>query len=209
MKTFVYDFNNLGIIYVSTVQYPLLNWELHILKSCILDISIGRIHDNAPLYKELNNDTITKNFYAVGTGGVVIGDMNEVNSLYLSKQAKIKLIMPLIKLLASRIYTRSINQIYPFAVPIDDTICFEVLNSDPTTNYYSPGIIEYASCLDITPRQAYQELKLEYETIHSIKMRSFAMTKKYQALIREVSTEEQAAQLHAEIEQKLFKDTFI
>lgn len=209
MKTFVYDLNNLGILFVSESKSPRLLWNLHILKACILDIEIGKIYENSPVYKELTNSSITQDFYAVAPHGVIKGSNLEVNSIFTAKLSKLKLIMPLIELLSDVIYKRSISQIYPFAVSIDDTLCFEVLNSNPTTNCFTPGILEYAKTLEITPYQAYQELKLEYETIHSIKLKSYAMTKKYQSLIRNVETQEQATQLHSEMHQRLFKDTFI
>jgi hypothetical protein len=112
-------------------------------------------------------------------------------------------------MLTSAVKRRLLNRLITFDTPIEDTLAHEVLNSDPITNTFTHGILEYADILGITPEQAYTELKLDYETIHSIKMRAYATIKKYQSLIREVNTQEQADALSAEMEQKLLKETFI
>ena len=117
--------------------------------------------------------------------------------------------VPLVNLLMDAIARRSFNILNEYGIPMDDTIAVEISNSDPSTDSYSPNIIEYANTLDITPAQAYQELQLDYKTHHGIKMRTYATTKKYQQLIREVKTQEQSDSLLKEMRQKLILESFI
>ena len=215
MKTYLLDMTNWGIVYItdSFMQNP--NWNMQIMKMCILDTEVGIINAGNPMYK-LDNNELATHFYqrnralTAGINNQIIrGTDNECNGFFLEKQQKARLIAPLIALLTSAVKRRLLNRLIKFDTPMEDTLAYEVLNSNPITSTFTHGILEYAEILGITPAQAYTELKLDYETIHSIKMRAYATIKKYQSLIREVNTTALANELYAEMEQKLLKETFI
>jgi len=207
MKTYLFDFTNRGILYV--IDYP-SKWNISALRACIPDTSISRVSPKNPLYTNFNNVSVREQFYqSHRDAGIFIGNEKELNNLFLEKRRLAHLMMPVIATLTEALYKKSFNLLNQFGLPIDDTISFEVLGSNPETNSFSCGVIEYANTLGITPLEAYTELKVEYESAHSIKMRSYAVFKKYQALIREIKTSEDATQLISDITQKLINDTYI
>ena len=144
------------------------------------------------------------------SGNVHQGTDENLNEFFIEKRKQAQIIAPLIselvELILGRLFRGWANEI---GIEIYDTLAIEILNSNPDTKEYSSGILEYANTLDITSSQAYQEIKLECETYNSIKIRAYAVSKKYQALIRLVKTQEQADQLMAEIRQKLMHETRI
>lgn len=208
MKTFLFDFTNFGIVHVSTNGPG--RWQLSLLRSCLLDTNIGQVAPSNPLYENFNNQSITEQFYYLDrNNGISIGEQHEVNEYQIEKQQRARLMMPLINKLTSALSRRSFNSLNEYGIPMDDTIAFEVTQSDPIAGNFSSGIVEYATALEITPMQAYQELQLDYKTHHAVKMRTYATTKKYISMIRDVRTQEQANQVQASIQQKLINDTFI
>lgn len=210
MKTTLYDLTTRGIIFVAEGNVQKVRWEMSIMRSCILDTNIFRIGPGVPLYNTITNASVQEQFFVTGRGPIpTLGDINLKNHYFIEKQRISKLIHPLIKALTNNLYSRSIMYIEDNALPMDDTVAIAIMNSNPNTSVYSSGVLEYASTLGITPIQAYQELKIDYETVHSIKMRVFALSKKYTSLIRAVTTQEQADLLLDEINQKLYLETFI
>jgi hypothetical protein len=210
MKTTLYDLTTRGIIFVVDGNLSAVKWEMSLMRSCILDTNLSKILPSSPLYNEITKVTVQDHFYIEGRSlNISIDDVNLKNYYFTQKQQTAFLIYPLIKALTSHLQSRSLSFIEDHALPMDDTIALAVLESDPTTETYSAGVLEYAATLDITPLQAYNELKLDYETVHSIKMRAYAVTKKYVSRIRAVTTKEQADLLLAEINQKLYIETFI
>lgn len=216
MKTFLYDMTNFGIIYVNDLETLRTPWEVTMFKSCILDIGGSRINGTSPHYANLSNAALDSTFYVINQSPtadlnerVDLGDNQQRNPIFEEKRKRAKLIGPLIRTLSMALTKKSLSKLNTIVVPMDDTIAYELLKSNPAAGTYSVGVIEYAKMLDITPSQAYTELELEYQTAHSIKMRAYAASKKYVTLIREVNTQEKANALLAEIEQKLLKETYI
>ena len=214
MKRYLYDYTNFGVLYVSEDTAMPINkskWIFTLLRACILDTHISVLGGNDPMYKDFTNQNIISNLYLnTLVGSIRVGDQKEMNSLFVEKRNKAQLIAPLIVETISALYDRLLAQgLKEIGIEIHDTIGIEILNSDPENNYYSPGIIEYAVTLGITPREAYTELKLEYESFNSLKLRAYAVARKYQNLIREVTTQAQADALLIEIRQKLILETRI
>jgi hypothetical protein len=208
MKTCLVDFTNRGVIYV--FDNPNNKWHVSLLRSCIIDTGIYKIFPNHSLYKEINNNSIREKFYQGSkTESICLGNTHEINDYFLEKQRLALLMMPPIQELINALFRRSFDILLEHGLPMDDTLAFEILNSNPDTNTFSSGIIEYANTLDVTPLEAYQELRIEYESIHSIKIKTYAVSKKYQRLIRAIKTEEDSKRITADIVEKLITDTFI
>jgi hypothetical protein len=210
MKTFLFDYTNFGVVYINEDTTNAKRWLLSVLRSCILDTNISTLYPRSPLYKDFTNASLSDTFYRLDRNFlVVVGEFHEVNEYLLEKQKRARLMVPLIQILINALANRSYKSLNDYGIPMDDTIAIELLESDPDNDYYSPGVIEYATTLEITPSQAYQELQLDYKTVHAVKMRAYATIKKYTTLIREVRTEEQAKVLENIILDKLYNDTFI
>lgn len=207
MKTCLVDYTNKGVIYV--FEHP-NKWQATLLRSCIVDTGIHKIFPQHQLYKEINNNSIREKFYQGSKKEIIgVGNPHEINDYFLEKQRLALLMMPPIRMLTDAFYKRSFDIINEHGLPMDDTIAFEILNSNPNTKTFSSGVIEYANTLDITPLEAYQELKIEYESVHSIKIKTYAVSKKYQRLIRAIKTEEDSVNLVNDITAKLITDTFL
>ena len=214
MKTYLYDYTNFGILYVdenSLTPIGKSKWIFGMLRACILDTHISRLPQTDPMYKNFNNQLIINNLYTNNlVGGIILGNPHEINDFFIKKRARAQLLAPLVDKLISVIYGRLLsgwaNEI---GIEIYDTLAIEIMQSNPELAQYSSGLIEYASTVGIPPDQAYQELKLECETYNSLKLRAYAVSKKYQNLIRQVTTQEQADELMNEITQKLISETRI
>lgn len=219
MKTYLYDCTNFGVLYiydepfksgwVTSVEKS--NWILSILRSCILDTRVDRLQIGDPSYDVFTNQTILNNIYITNlSGSVYQGNPQESNEIFVKKRQQAQLIAPIAIYLVNAIYSRLLNgMVNRIGVDIYDTLAIEISNSNPEENQYTPGIIDYANTLGITPSQAYAEIKLECETFNSLKMRAYAVSKKYQVLIRQVTDQKQADSLINEIHQKLIADTRI
>jgi len=214
MKIYLYDWTNFGVLYV--YDYPnksaeKIKWFFNILRSCVLDTGISRIVDTEPLYKIFTNQAIVDNLYVINfSAGTRLGEPSELNTVFINKRNQAQLIAPVVEKLVEALYNRVIfswpNEI---GINIHDTLALEVMNSSPDTGHYTSGILEYAHALNISPEQAYTEIKLESDTLNSLKMRAYAVSKKYQVLIRQVKTQAQADALGNEITQKLVADSRI
>lgn len=218
MKLFLYDMTNYGIIYIADVPGPGPTWDFNIMRQCILDVGFAKLFPNSPIYNEFNNSVLDTKLYALNRSAILNNpNQNEIftnseltdNSYYQSKKSKARLIAPLISFLSTCINRSSTNTINEFKIPVDDTICTAIELSDPKNNYYSAGVVEYATTLGIAVEEAYTELKIEYQTIHGIKMRAYATAVKYQRLIRDVATQEDATALLDKMRNDLLRETFI
>jgi hypothetical protein len=207
MKTCLIDMTNYGVVHVIDYQNK---WHMSLLRSCIVDTVIGRIPANHSLYAELNNESIRQQFYqSTKIKKLYLGNAHEINDLFLQKQRLAPLMMPPILALTEALAKRSFDTLNEHGLVMDDTLAFEISNSDPLLEKWSYGVLEYANTMDITPQEAYTELRIEYESTHAIKMRTYAVSKKYQRLIRAIRTPEDSAGLVKEINEKLLTDTFI
>ena len=204
MKYVLLDCTNHGAVFVAeSINIKKLQWDFNILKSCILDtylmtstnslLTLNYIQDNFVF--ELLNGNLN-----------AARSRQEFNPTFLFKQKKAEIIYPIISKLTSALITKSLNHLSEFYFPIDDTIAYELVKCNPENNEYSVGVVRYAQIVGMSNKEAYTELSLEVDTIHSIKFRAYALAKKYENLIREVSTQEQAAILLEQIEQKLIRE---
>lgn len=211
MKSFLFDYTNYGILYVENFPNGSIEktkWFFTILRACVLDTGVSRLIDSDPLYKVFNNHSIIDNFYVVKLRrGVGIGADNDLNSMFIEKRNRAQLLAPviakLVDILCNEVIFAWPNEI---GIAVHDTLALEIMNSSPDNDQYSTGILEYAAALNMTPEQAYAEIKLESETFNCYKMRAYTVSKKYQVLIRQIQTKEQATAMINQIEQRLFWD---
>lgn len=202
MKYVLIDHTNSGAIFVAeSIHSDKLTWDFNILKCCILDTYIVPSTNDS-----LTLNYIKDNFVFEKNANFIVGNKQKINQTFLFKQKKAQLIYPLISKLTGALITKSFTHLPQFYFPIDDTLAYQLVKCDPEKNQYSVGVIRYAQTVGMSNEEAYKELSLEVDTIHSIKFRAYALAKKYENLIREVSTQEQADILLEEIEQKLIRE---
>jgi hypothetical protein len=202
MKFVLVDYTNNGVVFLAESNNNLkVKWDFNILKSCILDTYIVPSTNNS-----LTLNYIQETFVFLKNGDLIPGNTGELNATFLFKQKKAELIYPLISKLNSAIITQSFKYIPEFYFPIDDTLAYQLAKCNPEKNEYSTGVVRYAQTVGMSNEEAYTELSLEVDTIHAIKLRAYANVKKYENLIREVSTKEQADTLLEEIQQKLIRE---
>lgn len=75
------------------------------------------------------------------------------------------------------------------------SILKEIEKSNPKSNYYSDGILDWAHISNTTPNSAYQQLKLEYDSISISMIKMHALWSKYVERINSMSNEDQIIQL--------------
>lgn len=207
MKYCLIDYTNHGIIFVhDSFNSNKLRWDFTILKSCILDTLISSVSKDYPY---LNQNFIKQKLVYQNKGSYLIGNDGEMNETFFKKIEKAELIFPLITNMTQGLIDNSIKYIPEFYIPIDDTIAYNLSQCKPEQNFYSVGVIRYGQMVGMSPEEAYRELALEVESTHALKMRVYSVAKKYENLIREVTTKEQADILAEEIQQKLFRECFI
>jgi hypothetical protein len=207
MKFVLIDYTNYGVVFLHESQnVSKLKWDFNILKNCILDTHVVGTQNN---YNYLNNQFILNNFVYENRNTFSVGDKHELNETFAIKQDKAALIFPIISKLTHALITQSFKHIPEFYFQIDDTLAYQLNKCIPENNEYSSGVIRYAQVVGMSNEEAYKELTLEVDTIHALKMRAYATTKKYENLIREVSTKERADELIEEIEQKLIRECHI
>lgn len=202
MKYVLIDLTHTGAVFVAeSMDSNKLKWDFNILKSCILDTYVAPSTNRL-----LTLNYIQEYFVLERDGNFIAGSREQINEIFLLKQKKAELIYPLISKLTSALITQSFKHLPQFYFAIDDTLAYQLVNCDPEKNQYSVGVVRYAQTVGMSNEEAYTELSLEVDTIHSIKFRAYAIVKKYENLIREVSTKEQADVLLEEIEQKLIRE---
>jgi len=76
-----------------------------------------------------------------------------------------------------------------------NAISRELDNSNPDIDHYSDGILNWADILNIDPRAAYQQLKLEYDSSSISIIKMHAIWTKYVDKINLVDTEQEILQL--------------
>ena len=196
------DYTNYGAVFVAqSSNSNKLTWDFNILKSCILDTFIVPCTNMS-----ITLNSIQDNFVFQKNANFISGNIENINPTFLLKQKKAELIYPIISKLTTAIIAESFKHLPQFYFPIDDTLAYQLANCNPEKNEYSVGVVRYAQTVGMSNEEAYTELTLEVDTIHSIKFRAYATAKKYENLIREVSTKKQADALLEEIEQKLIRE---
>jgi hypothetical protein len=202
MKYVLMDYTNYGVVFVAkSNNSDKIKWDFNILKSCILDTYIVPCADIS-----LSINYIQDNFVFQRNEKFVDGNRENRNDTFLFKQKKAELIYPLISELNSAIITQSFKYLPEFYFPIDDTLSYQLTKCNPKNNEYSTGVVRYAQTVGMSNEEAYTELSLEVDTIHAVKLRAYAIAKKYENLIREVSTKQQADALLEQIQQKLIRE---
>lgn len=216
MKLILYDFTNYGLVHIDETGTQV--WEMDLLRNCILDTNVATVRKQSPVYDEINNNSIRVSrqnkklyfFFQNKTDqGVFLGSYESDNDYYWKKQELAAIRYPIIQRVCSALRQRTLVNINHFGEPIESTLYSILEQSNEASEEWSSGIIEYAKILNITPRQAFNEIMIDYKTQRDYRFRAYATAKKYEKEIRQVYTKEDANNLLDEINQKLFRDTFI
>lgn len=215
-KTYLWDNTNNGVVYVFDPGYRTA-WNADIMKFCIFDTFVHEARVSKEL--DFNQQSLDHTFWIkdvgfnyqgkVSAGGVAKGKPGSINQLFLRKKELAKLMFPCIDTLTHGIFVKSYRYLTTFNQPMDDMLAYEISNSSPEKNYYTPGIIEYADTLKITPAEAYKEIKLDFESSYAVKMRAYANVRYFQTQIRTIQTQEDSDRVKEEITKKLVVDTIL
>jgi hypothetical protein len=85
----------------------------------------------------------------------------------------------------------------------------EIQLSNPKTDEYTNGIMEYAAISDISNESAYQELKLFSNSVGLIKLRNMAWYNKYVAIINKLTTRDEMRSAFAKIYSEIYTKALI
>jgi hypothetical protein len=210
--TYLWDFTNFGVIYVFEPG-PRQQWNADIMKFCIFDTLVHEATVSKTLNTDFSQQSLDHIFWVrhlgKDAGGLSKGQPGAISQLFLRKKELTKLMFPCIDALTHGIFGRSYRFLTTFNQPMDDMLAYEISNSCTEQNYYSPGIIEYAETLKITPAEAYKEIKLDFESSYAIKMRAYANVRYFQTQIRNIQTQEDSDRVKEEIIKKLIIDTML
>ena len=211
-KTYLWDHTNGGVVYVFDTGYRTA-WNADIMKFCIFDTWVHEAQISKDLNSDFSQQSLDHIFWVKdlrpGKGGLAKGQPTAINQLFLRKKELAKLMFSCIDTLTYGLFVRSYRFLTTFNQPMDDMLAYEISNSNPETNYYTPGIIEYAETLKITPAEAYKEIKLDFESSYAIKMRAYANVRYFQTQIRNIQTQEDSDRVKEEIIKKLIIDTML
>jgi hypothetical protein len=128
----------------------------------------------------------------------------------LSKQREIaKLRSEYIYVLEQQFKIQNARSILHFDEQVMSFLSHEVNKSEPMTDTYSMGIIEYANIQSISPKVAYQEIKFMLDSSSLIKIRNYAWFTEYIRKFNSLTTKEELAAEVKNAWQSLVLNAFI
>jgi hypothetical protein len=86
---------------------------------------------------------------------------------------------------------------------------YELINSDPNTSTYSPGLLEYAEILEQEPEFAYKDLKLLLDSASLVHMKYFAWYRRNVEEINKLHTEQEMTEYSRSVWEKLREASII
>ena len=88
---------------------------------------------------------------------------------------------------------------------IHQVIIYELQKCNPSEDFYSPAIIEYASLYQVPNEVAYQELLMKIESVNMVKIRNKALFDKYSLKISKLKNAEEGEQCFKEFVNDLWR----
>ena len=207
MKNLLLDYSNYGILYVSN-SFPVLNH----LKKGLLDSEHRILHASNSAYSKVSREMFfddSQHFVIDKWGDAKPMSNDGINDFYLERRRLAKLRGPVMERLMNMAWSWGAKtRITPW-----DTFESEILhsfeNSDPDTETWSESLTEYAFINHISPSAAYKELKLEYECIHSVKMRIYSTIVYFANKINKMDHTDQVQPMIDEIANRFIRDNWI
>lgn len=95
--------------------------------------------------------------------------------------------------------------VFPGNFGIGNSVDYSLDTCDVDSGFYSDGIVEYAEIMEMTPAEAYQELKVLMDSISIVKMKYFAWYRKNIQVINKMQTEEEMVEYSKGIWAKLLE----
>jgi hypothetical protein len=208
MKYAVYDYSNRGLLAVSTDTMI-----VRLLKNSLFDTDIRCITPKYSYYNGLTNDLLMKedkHLYIDTTA-----NMSELlpiawNEPYLERRELAKLrYQCCLSMRAGIDIATSTTYATSRWAGIDAHLMFAIDRSNPELGNYSPGVKEYAAVLDLAPCDAYQELKLHADSLHSLAMRVYSLVTYFEQKLRNVVDKETKEIWELDFHDRFYRDSWI
>lgn len=206
MKALLFDYSNEGILYVGN-SLPVVNH----LKRGLVDAEpriLGWTHAG---YTKINKETFTDDVHLKVTRESDIVELSEAsrNEIYLERRRLVGLRAQLIEQVCYAAWLISTKaRIAPWD-GFENNLKSALDNSDPKQEVWDSSLLEYSHINFIEPKYAYKEIKLQYENIQSLKMRSYATMIYFIDKINTITKAEEKAPMRKEISDRFWRDAWI
>lgn len=207
MKYIVDDYSNEGILFVGD-NLPVAN----LVKGGLVDTSIRVLYPFHEAYKIVTREELfvnDKHLQVTKKLGIIDLPVSSHNEVYLERRRLVKLRFPLLEFLIRCTFMSTSTTRQSVWEGIENNMQFSLRDCNPETEKWSDPVEEYALINQITPAEAYREISLQVNNIHSIKMRAYAFQKYYGTKINSITTEAEREALWIEMTDIFFKDTWI
>lgn len=206
-KIILIDYSNMGIVYIGD-NVVAANY----LKKGLVDTEIrilSRFHVGYNKIERRNIMEEDQHFILTRNSDVIPLPQEALNDAYLERRQLIKLRAFLMERLCYYAWQVSSKVLISPWEGFENHIQMALEQSDIDSNIFSDSLEEYAYINNINPSSAYNELKLQAENIHSIKMRVYASLVKFSDRINSITEEGQRAQINEEILDRFWRDSWI
>lgn len=206
MICFIYDYTNDGIIWTGR-KIAVANK----IKEGLLDTEMSFLNEGHPAHDALASLDVQQGHFTWHSKSTSVSIMpnSVVNPVYLEKKRLAQLrsrIFPALYNISHWAARRTI--VSPVAgIEADLKVCID--NSNPDTDQYDFNIVEYALTNNITPAEAYKELKLRIDNFATQRIRVYSQFEYFSKKINQTTTGPEMKVLYEEIVKKFIKDMFI
>lgn len=207
MKCFVYDLSNDGIVWAGS-SLPIANK----LRQGLLDCDLGVVYPiQKEMYSKLEDPELLKKELMWSHKSKSIDELptNALNPLYSEKRRLAALRAPaFVKLIL--LANVVLKKIHDSPVPtVENDLAFALANCKPDRNEYDYSIIEHGLICNMSPAEAYKEIKLYVENMQTQKIRVHSYIEYFSKKVNSATTAEDLAVVVDEMNKKFIKDSYI
>ncbi len=207
MKTILFDYSNEGVLYVGE-NLPALNH----LKFGMVDADLRVLGTASPGYNKISKAQLkdqTQHFQITKSNDIKEMSPESITDLYLERRRLARLRSPLIERACYSAWANSTRgRISPWD-GFENNLENMLKECNPETQTWSDSLNEYAFINNLKPEHAYREVKLQFENIHSLKIRIYATLVYIVGKINAITSEDQVASVSEEITNRFWKDVWI
>jgi hypothetical protein len=206
MKYFIYDSSNDGIVWTG------LNLAVgNRIKDGLLDCDLTQLSPQHESYPILTFENVQQNnlFWNGKKSKIETMPASDVNPIYLKrKQLATLRTNPMSALDRYVVWAYRKTVIFPVA-GIDNDLEFELSQCQPDSDFYSYSIIEYSKICNLSPLEAYKQLRLRVNNFRSQRIRTYSYYDYFAHKINSSTTSAEIADIFTEMYKKFIKDSFI